>query len=193
VTFGADARVTVTVSAAGATPTGRVTLTVDGTSLAPQPLVNGATVFTLPALSAGTHSLAANYPAQDSFAASAATGTLQVNLYTFSGFFPPIPNSNFNRGRTIPVKFSLKNSSGAFVSTCKCTLTVQKLTGKGGALTGNPIPATPSTGSGNTFVYNASANQYQYNMNTDPLSRGWWRLQAHLDDGTIQTVDIQIQ
>jgi uncharacterized repeat protein (TIGR01451 family) len=83
VTFNANGIVTVTVSTPGTTPTGNVTLSVDGGAPLSQPLVavNGtsaAAVFTITSPAVGSHTLAANYPAQGPFNASSATGTLVV-------------------------------------------------------------------------------------------------------------------
>ncbi len=82
ITYGSNALVTVTVASSTATPTGNVSLTVDGGSPITQPLVNGASTFTLAGLPAGNHSLSATYAAQGGYLASSATGTLAVSKFT---------------------------------------------------------------------------------------------------------------
>jgi hypothetical protein len=79
ITFPANGVVTVAVSSTGGIPTGVVSLTVDGGAALSQALVNGATTFTLTGLAVGSHTLAASYLSQGTFAASSATGTLVVN------------------------------------------------------------------------------------------------------------------
>lgn len=83
VTFPANGIVTVTVSTLGTTPTGNVTLSVDGGPQLSQPLVavnstSASAVFTLTSPSIGSHTLAANYAAQGPFNASSANGSLLV-------------------------------------------------------------------------------------------------------------------
>jgi hypothetical protein len=79
ITYGSAASVTVSVTSVAGTVTGNVSLTVDSGSPLTQGLSSGSTVFTISGLGGGTHSLSASYPAQGIFAASSATGTLQVN------------------------------------------------------------------------------------------------------------------
>jgi Big-like domain-containing protein/chitobiase/beta-hexosaminidase-like protein len=79
VTSPANASVKVTVSSAGFTPGGAVTLSVDGGTAATQTLLDGAATFDIVSPAAGTHALSAAYVAQRSFAASAASGTLAVS------------------------------------------------------------------------------------------------------------------
>lgn len=79
VTYPSSASVTVHVSSPSLTPSGNVTLSVDGGSPLTQPLTAGAATFTIPGLAAGVHTLQANYPAQSPFKASSASGNLTVN------------------------------------------------------------------------------------------------------------------
>jgi uncharacterized repeat protein (TIGR01451 family) len=115
-----------------------------------------------------------------------------VSSYAFS-FSSPVDHQPFNQGRTVPVKFSLQNSSGAPVSTCICTLTVQQLDSNGN-LIGSPIPAIPNSGSGNVAQYDPKTKQYQYNMSTDSLGLGPWLVQVHLSvDNTTRVIAIVIR
>ena len=81
ITYNANGIVTITVSStpAGFTPTGNVTLTVDGGTPISQALASGSSTFTLIAPNAGTHTLLAAYATQGGFQGSTATGTLVVN------------------------------------------------------------------------------------------------------------------
>jgi hypothetical protein len=77
--------VTVTVASASATPTGNVSLSVDGGTPITQPLDgSGSSTFTISGLTAGNHNLTATYAAQDVFAASSNTGTLTVTPATLT-------------------------------------------------------------------------------------------------------------
>jgi hypothetical protein len=79
VTFPANALVTVIVTSPAGTPTGNVTLSVDGALPITQPLAGGQTTFTVFSPSVGNHTLAAAFAVQGNFAASGAPGTLLVN------------------------------------------------------------------------------------------------------------------
>jgi hypothetical protein len=79
VTYGTAASATVSASGAGGTVTGNVTLSADGGAPVSASLSNGSATFNLGVLGAGSHSLSANYPAQGSFLASTASGTVTVN------------------------------------------------------------------------------------------------------------------
>jgi hypothetical protein len=89
ISYGTAANVTVTVTSGQGTVSGNVSLIVDNSSPFTQPLSGGWTVFTVSGLGGGSHSLIASYAAQGGFAASSATGSLQVNQIqpsvTFTG------------------------------------------------------------------------------------------------------------
>ena len=125
---------------------------------------------------------------------SAGSLTFQFPLYAFSGFISPIPGANFGLTNTVPVKFTLKDSTGAFVSTCFCTLTVQQLDASGTPIPGTQKDAIPTNGKGNDFRYDHSNNQYIFNVSPKTWSSqpGPWQLQVHLDDGTLQIVNIVV-
>jgi FtsP/CotA-like multicopper oxidase with cupredoxin domain len=78
ITYGQNGLVTVTVTSAGGTVTGNVTLTVDGGAPITQALSGGSAPFTLVLPGVGNHLLVANFAAQNGFAASSTTGTLVV-------------------------------------------------------------------------------------------------------------------
>ena len=82
VTYATDGTVRVTVAAANGaagTPTGDVTLSVDGGAAQSQPLdATGTATFTVTKPNVGSHTLSASYAAQGNFDQSAATGTLTV-------------------------------------------------------------------------------------------------------------------
>ncbi|MBI3189915.1 MAG: Ig-like domain repeat protein, partial [Ignavibacteriales bacterium] len=79
ITYNANGSVTVTVSSGVGTPTGNVSMSVDGGGATSQALVNGSSTFTIVSPSAGDHSLSASFAAQGNYAASSAIGNIHVN------------------------------------------------------------------------------------------------------------------
>jgi hypothetical protein len=80
ITYGAAGSVTVTVGSTGGTPSGAVTLVVNGTQWITKPLVGGAATFSLPGLNAGDYNLTAIFAAQgDVQGSSFSSGNLHVN------------------------------------------------------------------------------------------------------------------
>src|SRR5213594_4914669 len=79
VSYTAAGNVRVTVSSASGTPTGNVSLVVDGGTAVSAALSNGSAAFTINGLNGGDHRLTASYAAQGDFAASSSTATLHVN------------------------------------------------------------------------------------------------------------------
>ena len=79
VTYNTNGMVTLMVTSPSGTPTGNVTLSVDGAPAASQPLNGSAqATFTIPSPGAGPHSLSASY--SGNFNPSNTTGSLSVNL-----------------------------------------------------------------------------------------------------------------
>ena len=78
VTWPADALITLTVTSTGGTPTGPVSLSVDGGMAMVLTLVNGTATFDVPGLSAGPHTLAASYPGQGQFLPTSAAANVSV-------------------------------------------------------------------------------------------------------------------
>ena len=78
VVSGADGIVTVSVSSGSGTPTGVVSLVVNGGSARTATLAEGRAQFTVPTPSVGDHTLKATYAPQGSYGGSSATGMLRV-------------------------------------------------------------------------------------------------------------------
>jgi hypothetical protein len=140
VTYNADGIVTITVTStpAGFTPTGNVTLTVDGGTPISQALASGSSVFTLVAPNAGNHTLLAAYATQGGFQGSTASGTLTVNQQPLA--ISPTPNpATMAYGGPLP---SLTPSYNGF------------LTGQGpGNLTGTATCSTTATSASTVGAY----------------------------------------
>ena len=145
VTYGANGIVTVTVSSATGTPTGNVSLTIDGGTAVVQELTGGSTTFTIPSPSAGSHTLNAAYAAQGAFGASSASGTLIVNqASTTTTITAPAVTYGANGIVTVTVSSATGTPTGNVSLTIDGgTAVVQVLTGGSTTYT---IPS-PSAGS----------------------------------------------
>lgn len=121
------------------------------------------------------------------------TGTDSFNInvqYAFGGFLAPLrEGGTYNLGRTLPVKFQLFFADGSPVTTAKATLQVQMLSNTEPG--GDPvdIESTSAADSGNTF--RLSEDGYIFNLSTDNLSAGVYRISVDLgDDSGPRTFDI---
>ncbi|MDP3015275.1 MAG: NosD domain-containing protein [bacterium] len=131
--------------------------------------------------------------AQD-FVGNTATKTINFNvIYDFSGFLSPIKaNVSYKLGRTLPVKFQLKDANGNFISTAIAKLYVAKI--QNGIAGADIISfSTSNADNGNQFRYDSTDNQYIYNLSTNNLAIGTWQLKIILDDGKYYTVNILIK
>jgi len=126
----------------------------------------------------------------------AATGALQsVNvtpIYTFIGFLAPVYNPTVvnkgKAGRTYPLKWQLKDSSGAFVSDLGAIKSITYTVVPTDTFSDNPVGAiveTTATG-GTTLRYDSTANQFIYNWNT-PSTPQSYVVFVTLKDGTVRT------
>src|SRR5206468_2480455 len=75
VTYNADGTVTITVNSGAGTPSGTVSLSVDGAAATTATLSGGQASFTVASPAAGDHSLSAGYAAQGNFAGSSSTAS----------------------------------------------------------------------------------------------------------------------
>jgi len=117
--------------------------------------------------------------------------------YDYVGVLEPINQDGSSiyetgSGRTIPVKFQLKDANGNYISTAVAKLHLAKISN---TVTGTDVEAVstdPAT-DGNTFTYDSAANQYVFNLDITILSTGTWELHIVLDDRTTKTVRISIK
>ncbi|MGW4210878.1 OmpL47-type beta-barrel domain-containing protein [Lentzea sp. NPDC004789] len=120
---------------------------------------------------------------------STRSGRYQVQLYDFSGFLPPInpaggPTSVFKAGSTVPVKFQLRDGSGAVVAARTAPQWLVPV--RGGVLTSsvNETVSTDAPSTDGSFRWDATAQQYIYNWQTKGLTAGYlYRIGAKLEDG----------
>ncbi len=116
-------------------------------------------------------------------------------VYNFGGFLSPVkPDGSgvYKLGSTIPVKFQLKDASGAFITNATATLFVAQVST---GIEGTQVVAlsTSKADAGNQFRYDATSSQYIFNLGTSGMGIGTWQLQARLGDGKMYVVDVSIK
>jgi len=122
----------------------------------------------------------------------------------YSGVLQPVNadgSSRFKLGSTIPVKFKL-SCNGAPIANAQASLKVSQ-----GDTAPDPgtdeVASTSAATTGNLFRYDASGQQYIFNLATKPgfknpngtavtFSQGTWTLSINFDDGTFRNVKIQL-
>jgi PKD repeat protein len=175
-----NARISVNPPAAGllALLTGNVTFRDGTTTLATVPVatVGGVTSasFSTSSLPAGNRNITATYNGDVNFKTST-DSLVQTVRYKFGGFQSPVPGSQYNLGRTIPVKFTLTDFNDVSIGTAVANISVN-----GGGTIG-------------TAVYNPTAGQYQYNLDTSGLPIGSLTITVALDDGTTRSISLQLK
>ncbi|MBI4684076.1 MAG: PxKF domain-containing protein [Nitrospirae bacterium] len=104
-------------------------------------------------------------------------------IYAFEGFQPPTTfRKPFTLGSAIPIAFVLTDGCKNFVSDAVAALYIQKVSSE----EPEEYPIDNSSvlaDSGNTFWYDFVTNQYIYNLSTENLSVGTWKVNVTLDDG----------
>jgi hypothetical protein len=116
--------------------------------------------------------------------------------YAFGGFLPPVRDdgsSIFRQGSTIPVKFQLRDASGAIVSTASATLTYA-LVADGIVGTVEEAISSAAATEGNLFRFDPVSEQYVFNLSTDLLAPAkTYQLTAAIDDGSTRSVIVSIR
>ncbi len=113
-----------------------------------------------------------------------ANGAFRVSvLYKFGGFLQPLQSGgSYQAGRGIPVKFQLTDANGNFVTTAVAQIHVD----------GTPGVPSGSSNSGNYFRYDATSNEYIFNLSTNGLSVGQHTIAVALDDGSSYPIIINL-
>lgn len=122
----------------------------------------------------------------------------------FGGYLAPINEdgtSQFQLGRTIPVKFQLL-CNGVPITNAVAKLTVKQADGTSIPGTGVPT-STDASAPSNLFRYDSTSQQYIFNLstksayanpggNTNAFVPGTWTISILLDDGTYRSVNIRL-
>jgi hypothetical protein len=113
----------------------------------------------------------------------------------YSGVLQPINpdgSSIFKLGSTVPVKFALTDADAAKIETAVASLSVAKVSND---VEGTFVEAssTSNATTGLLFRYDATSQQYIFNLSTKGLSTGTWSLKVTLDDGTSYTTHVSLR
>jgi lysophospholipase L1-like esterase len=115
--------------------------------------------------------------------------------YGYSGILQPVNSdgsSIFKLGSTVPIKLALSDVGGAAISSAVANLTLAKVTSE---VDGTYVEAasTAAATTGTLFRYDATSQQYIFNLSTSGLSKGTWTLKVTLDDGNAYTQRISLR
>lgn len=107
-------------------------------------------------------------------------------IYKYGGILEPINSdgsSIFKLGRTVPIKFQLKDNKGVFINNASIRLYIENISDE---VTGsvNEADSFYNSNTDNIFRYDADTNQYIYNLSTKDMYTGVWKLRIVLNDGT---------
>lgn len=112
-----------------------------------------------------------------------------VNPYSFIGFFAPLSNPalvNLGKaGRTYPVKWQLKDTSGNFVSKLGAVKSITYKPAQCGSFSGVVDVLETETSGQSALTYDVAENQYAYNWKT-PSVAGCYTLFLSLDSGQVE-------
>ena len=110
--------------------------------------------------------------------------------FGFGGFYAPVDpdttgtviNSG-KAGRTYPLKFQLKDSTGNFISNLNAVRSIKYATSTACTAGGSTNPIDYDTTSNSGLTYDTGNNQFHYNWKT-PSTAGCYTLKVNLLDGT---------
>jgi hypothetical protein len=112
-----------------------------------------------------------------------------VAVYQFSGFLAPLDqNIAFGLNRTIPIKWQLRDASGAIITSLSAITSLKVAPVLSGGGLGTPF--SPAS-SGNTGLHN-DGSQYIFNWQTKGLAAGSYEILLTLADGTVRTKVVQL-
>jgi hypothetical protein len=100
--------------------------------------------------------------------------------------------STFKAKSTIPVKFELRDSNGAYAANVQAKLYLAQVTN---GIVGTEFKAvsTSAASDENNFRYNASDKQYMFNLSTKNLKPGTYQLRVDLGDGSRNIVKVVLK
>jgi hypothetical protein len=158
-----------------------------------------ATTCSLTSTTTGLHTLTATYSGDGNFAGSSGTSSVQETVtYVFTGFFSPIAaagtfsapsfSGTANLGNAVPIKWSLQNATGNYISSLSTTTLLEAIANPScsGAPTGNAIVLySPTTGAKGGSTFKFSTNQFVFNWDTSTgVTPGCFTVVLFLSDGS---------
>lgn len=109
--------------------------------------------------------------------------------YVFSGFAPPLHDGGiYKANRTLPIKFELHFAAGEAVAGAVATLSVVPLGSDD--TPGEPLDIETGEAADSGATFRATGDGYHYNLSTQGLASGRYRIIVSIDDGTTQSMDI---
>jgi hypothetical protein len=135
--------------------------------------------------------------AQTNVAATSLAFTPSASTYNFSGFLAPIagpPAVNTGKaGRTYAIKWQLKDSTGAFVTSLSAIRSITYGSVACSSFTGDPTSAVDTTATGGSALrYDSTANQFVYNW-ASPSTAGCYNVYLTLSSGQVFPVQFKLQ
>jgi hypothetical protein len=198
---------TVTVPPPGAGVVAGAVTFLDGATVLGTGVLSasGVATFGTSALAVATHSITARFAGGGGLAASTSAAVSQVvksASYAFTGFLSPLStagtlssptiSSPQTCGSVLPVKWQLKDGSGAWVTRLTSATSLKALQNpacKGAAPANAKAVVLYSAAAGaqgaNQFRYDAVGHQFILSWSTSKLTdKGCWELVLQLDDGS---------
>jgi|GEM_PF-2671395 len=115
--------------------------------------------------------------------------------YKFEGFRPPVSlEKPFRKGSVIPVIFRISDGCGNPVSDAQAKIKIELISRTLPEEVPVEIGEQPLFGDkGDEFWYDYLNSQYVYNLSTDKLFEGLWRITVSLDDGKSYSTTLGIK
>jgi hypothetical protein len=213
-TVGQTVTLTATVSPASpasGTPTGTVTFRDGTTVLGTATLSSGVATLAVSTLQAGVRYLTATYGGDGRFAgsASAAASVTVQAIYAFTGFLTPLTaagtlasptySGTQRFGSAIPVKWQLRDGSGAVVTRLSSTRLLEALPNPAcaGAPPAGSVPLvlySPTNGATGGSTFRLATDTFIFNWDTSSgVAKGCYNIVLSLDDGTQKATIVKLQ
>src|SRR5262249_2107007 len=117
---------------------------------------------------------------------------MQGVQYEFSGYLPPLDkNLAFAVDRTVPIKFQLTDYNGNFITSLSAITSLQVL-GPSGTISSDTTLSAASGVISLTPSLSDASHEFIAHWKTKGLAAGTYTISLILDDGTINTLDVQL-
>ena len=106
----------------------------------------------------------------------------------FGGFGASLDKTSFASGRSIPITFQLTDASGNLIDDLRAIASLQIDSVNADGSSDGTAPVIP----GNPVRYASEDNQFVAKWDTKSLSAGWYKISLALEDGSIETKQLQL-